>query len=257
MLGQNNTKETAAERVPSKSPLLSLPAEIRNRIYYYVVVPLGGVVTLRGPEDAKVDWQCTHPIHTALLRTSRQIYQEASTLLYGGIRFLYDWIEYESFTGGDYSPSVVPLKLIQNLEVSFFISYQERTSEGICRFLKVLVDQQCSFNRLTLLYDHTSSGVDDLLELGTHAGDELSDLTCAVEVRRELEIVFFLVSSEECEDEMVFTLTKDYIKNVAVGKSWIATESYERRKSSEEVYDPEYTVRYLLHPGEAALKNTK
>jgi len=249
MLTPDATQDIAGKRV--QSSLLSLPAEIRNMIFGYIVIPLGKVVWLRGSGAARVS---THPVHTALLRTSRQLYQEASTLLYGRTLFLYDWVEYEICTVGKHSPSNVPLKLVQNLEVTFFTSYPPLMSmHGVCRFLKALADQQCSFNRLALHYDHSQPGEDDLLGLKSPNGAKLLELTCAVGVRKELEINFFY---GYYDDGTRSTMFKDHIKDIAKGKSWIATPYYDAPMWSPVGYDPEYTLRYLFHPGQATLSST-
>lgn len=251
MLTQDATSGTAERSVQSKSPLLSIPAEIRNKIYGYVLIPLGCFINLRGTEDAKI-WKCTHPIHTALLRTSHQIHQEASTLVYREAGFRITWFDYKPSNVGEYFPSNVPFKLVQNLEIAFLISNVGPISHrGIHRFLKALIGQQCSFNRLTLIYNHTPSGDDDPLRLESPDGAELSRLICAVEVRRELEIVYFY---GYFSTGTPYPWIKDHIKDIEDGKSWIATESYGCPESLQ--YDdvgPEWIMRYLLHPRETTL----
>ena len=78
------------------SPLLSLPRELRDEIYRLVLVPQANK-----PKDLTIShysYKYTHPepldkerwLNTAILRTSRQIYQEASAILYDETVFFYN-----------------------------------------------------------------------------------------------------------------------------------------------------------------------
>jgi len=252
MPSQEDTQDTAGKCVQSKSPLLCLPAEIRNKIYGCLVIPPGPVVYLENREEEEVHRVSTHSNPTALLRTSRQIYEEATTLLYVETRFLYFWYEDEPFPGRRYSPNA-QFRFVQNLELTFIISNRDPISiKNICRFLEALIDQQCSFKRLGLIYDHTPSSDDDPLRLESSDGAQLLQLTCAIEVRTELEIAFYY---RYFNDGTPYPFLKDHVKDIAMGKSWIATESH--RIPAHEDYAPEYMMRYLLHPEQAMLSNTR
>ncbi len=252
MLAQNNTKETAAERVPSKSPFLALPAEIRNDIYHYLMISHCGL-TFIDPDTTPVlknddsgDWDVS--IDTPLLRTCHQVYQEASAILYGENFFL-------CFCSNTYNPFNFPManfKLLQNLEVTIRVSYKKSSVGSISAFLSTLVVQQCSFKNLTLNYNVTPQGEEDFLTPTFGKGTELLEPTCAIKVQCELELGF----QPRGLDETTATLLRGHIDAVAARKSWIATETYKHKYPTKYRSNPNYEIRYLLRPGQATLSNT-
>jgi len=252
MLAQSNTHDTATDHVPSKSPLLSLPAEIRNDIYHYLMISHCGLIFIDPntipvlKDDDSENWKVS--IDTPLLRTCHQVYQEASTIMYGENFFL-------CFCSNTYNPFNSPMpnfKLLQNLKIIIDVSYKKPSVDNISAFLSTLVVQQCSFKNLTLRYNVAPHGEEDFLTPTFGEGTELLDPTCAIDVQCQLEMGF----QRWGLDEATATLLRGHIVAVAARKPWIATETYEREYSPKYRSDPNYEIRYLLRPGQATLSNT-
>ncbi|KAI9790259.1 MAG: hypothetical protein M1816_005284 [Peltula sp. TS41687] len=78
-------------------PFLDLPPEIRNKIYELLLVSDEPITRLAPSQPEKMHWDhLYHPIRhpglsTAILRVNKQIYAEASAVLYGANKFRY-WI---------------------------------------------------------------------------------------------------------------------------------------------------------------------
>lgn len=248
---------TAEKLVLVKSPFLRLPAEIRRMIYRYILISPSGTIYGKPLYSAAldVDWDFSKGI--ALLRTCHQVYEEASAIFYGENHvhdFCFEPELRGSFDG--YRPFHLPFNLVQSLEVTFYLSYYASMSvEGICTFMKSLVDRQCSFKRLVLHYHHTSSGGDDLLDLKSSGGSKLLKLTFAIQVLWELEIIFGCWELKACLKPMAYlaALWSDPIHQLALRKSWTVTESYETSIPICDFEEPEVEMRYLVRPETATI----
>lgn len=231
-----DTAGAAGKSVQSQSPLLSLPAEIRNKIYRYLMISRSGIIYLdpatfpRGEYDEPQVYKAL--IDTSLFRTCHQIYQEASAIMYRENFF-------QSFCNYIYNPldhHLMPnFKLIRNLEVTIYMSYEEPLGGVFCGFFSTLVTLSCSFKNLTLRYRVASPNEEECFRPTIGEGPQLLELTCAIDVQCQLEMCF----ERRGLDETRATILRDYIVAVAARKSWTATDT----KS-----DPDHE-RYLLHPG--------
>lgn len=257
-MAQTKTRGTSKKLMLVKSPFLRLPAEIRRMIYRYILVSQSGTIYGSPLYSAAldVDWDSSKGI--ALLRTCHQVYEEASAILYGENHvhdFCFEPELRGSFDG--YRPLHLPLNLVQNLEVTFYLSfYASMSIEGICTFMKSLIDRQCSFKRLVLHYHHTSSGGDDLLDLKSPGGSKLLKLTFAIQVLWELEIIFGCWEPKACLKPKAYlaALWADPIHQLALRKSWTVTESYEISIPICDFEDPEFEMSYLIRPETAIIR---
>lgn len=237
-----DTADAAGKSVQSKSPLLSLPAEIRNKIYRYLMTSHCGIIMIDSgtipiiKDDDPEDWKVS--IDTPLLGTCHQIYREASVIMYGENFF-------RSFCSNIYNPFDFPMpnfpmpnfKLLQNLQVDIDVTYEEPSAGKIFAFLSTLVVQQCSFKNLSLCYYVASQNEREFLAPTFGESTKLLEPTCAINVQCQLEMVF------ECWglDETSVMFLRGHVVAIAARKSWTATETND--------YAPSYEIRYLLHPG--------
>jgi hypothetical protein len=258
-MAQTDTRGTPRKLVLMKSPFLCLPAEIRRMIYRYVLIAPSGTIYSNPlySRTLSLDWDLSKDI--ALLRTCRQVHEEASAILYGE-NHVHDFCFEPELRGGceSHRPFHFPLNLVQSLEITFYVSYYASMSiEGICTFLKKsLVARQCSFKRMILRYKHTSSNERDLLDLKSGRGFELLKLIFAVQVLRELEIIFGCWEPKACLKPKAYlaALWSEPIQRLAVRKSWTATESYETSIPLCNFEDPEVEMRYLVRPETAIFR---
>jgi len=253
-MAQTDTLGTSEKLVLVKSPFLRLPAEIRRMIYRYVLVSPSGTIYSNPfySPTVSLDWNFLKGI--ALLRTCHQVYEEASAILYGE-NHVHDFCFEPELREGHRSFHF-PLSLVQNLEITFYVSYYASTSiEGICTFLKSLVDRQCSFKRLVLRYKQTSSSKRDLLDLNSGRGFELLELIFAVKVLGELEIIFECWEPKACLKPKAYlaALWSEPIQQLALKKSWIATENYETSIPICIYTSIEAEMRYLVRPETATI----
>ena len=258
-MAQTDTRGTPRKVVQMKSPFLRLPAEIRRMIYRYVLISPSGTIysnALRSPA-LSLDWDLSMDI--SLLRTCRQVYKEASAILYGE-NHVHDFCFESELRGGSERLRFFhfPLNLVQSLEVTFYVSYYAAMSiEGICTFLrKSLIAQQCSLKRMILRYKHISGNERDLLDLRSGRGFKLLELMFAVQVLKVLEVIFECWEPKACLKPKAYlaALWSEPIQRLAVKKSWIATETYETSIPLRDFEDPEVEMRYSIRPETAIIR---
>lgn len=216
-------------------------------IYRYVLISPSG--TIYSNPTLSLDWDLSEDI--ALLRTCRQVHEEASAILYGE-NHAHDFC-FESELRGrceGYRPFHFPLDLVQSLEVTFYVSYYASMSiEGICTFLKTsLVARQCPFKQIILRYKHTSSCELDLLDLRIGRGFDLLKLMFAVQVLMELEIIFECWEPKACLKPKAYlaALWSEPIQWLALKKSRTVCEFYETSIPICDFEEPEVEMRYLV-----------
>ncbi|KAI4610647.1 hypothetical protein J4E83_008261 [Alternaria metachromatica] len=88
---------------PAETFLLSIPAELRNEIYEYVLVDDEPVLLVENAEDSVIKAR-GFAGNSAILQTCRQIYHEAIGVLYGQNVFRCNW---EVFSERDYFNTVI------------------------------------------------------------------------------------------------------------------------------------------------------
>jgi hypothetical protein len=215
----------------SEFTLSNLPAEIRNKIYRLVLMTeqkVGIQYTETGPkidsDDIKygnsmveviTQW---HAIDTAILRTSRQIYHEASAILYKENDFYYTSIE-PRFPTMDvpFGIGMDNFKLMQKLTIIFDVCTRDPSSDHACRLMETLNMLDCSFK--TLILDCYFNSAKDPGLLQTYFDrNQLSTSISAINVQQEIEFSF---SEKHSLNATLSECLWNFVLRTAASKSWV------------------------------------
>jgi hypothetical protein len=237
---------------------LNLPAEIRNKIYRLVLMTeqkVGVKYTEIGPKidsddikygnsvpDLITQW---HAINTAILETSRQIYHEASTILYEENDFYFAFEESRvSTVGVSFGVGMNNFKLMQKLTITFHVCTRCPSSDHACRLMETLNTLDCSFK--TLILDYYFNNERDPRLLQTYFDSiQLTTSISAVNVQQEIEFNFI----EKLElNATLSACLRDFVLRTAASKSWVV-KAYDDLSSLNGGQDAR--LRYYILPKSA------
>jgi len=240
----------------SKFTLSKLPAEIRNKIYRLVLMTEQLVVielTETGPQidpgniksadstpETIVDW---HAMDTAILRTSRQIYHEASAILYEENHFHYAFNEPRMSKGVPFGVNMNNFKLLQKLTISFHLCIRSPSVDHACKFMETLRTLECSFK--TLVFNYRFGSDQDLLFLTYFSDNQLTTSISAVDVQGEINFSF---TGDSSLNATLSACVQNFVHRIAIGKSWVA-KAYNDLASLDVGSDTR--IRYSILPKSA------
>lgn len=211
----------------SSFPFLQLPAEIRNEIYRHALM-INRIMTVERTPDGPIvkksmiahsDPEEWHPISTAILRTSNQIYQEASAILYGENCFQYHFYDHILFGVGPETPfgsAMNNFRSMQNLTIVLSLTDENGYVEEVCHLMKTLAAIGCSFKELRLRYDPPLAISNDYIQ-SYFSDDRIIDSISAIDVKAVLGITY---GFDHIPRQNPITCMRDHASIIATRKAW-------------------------------------
>lgn len=233
-------------------PFMRLPAEIREEVYHYLM--LSGCSffnVMPHPFRFEHKTEITDPIHSSLLRTSRQIYQEAYAVLYGENEFMFCLSGYEDFDAEGHPDNLLGfpmrnLRLIRLLSIYFDVSPGYRTIENVCTFMKRLASVCRSLKKIEIRYEfpHFTTKNFDTHTNSFRLNHKLLDAICAVHVQSKISLVFASYRFVHGLPQ----LCTQYAEEIADKKSWIIKEVYTAFEEQSEAVTTWFATEYEIYP---------
>lgn len=235
------------------SPLFRLSATIRQKIYRHIMIAHQSTIILdKGPSSmVRKHGSGTYRVLTidsAFLRTSQQIYREASAVLYGENFFEYSFNKRQLLKIGRDVSFGFPTNnfaLIRHLKLVLQITSPDSPLKSACEFLQILATLQCSFERLVIRYKTVEEDIEYLIgEMKRHPA--LVKSICALTLQTEIDVGF--TCWELGFDKPLSTILRDHAGAIAAEKSWVAVATEELSDSFEADASSWPGTRFLIRP---------
>ena len=233
---------------------LTLPAEVRNEIYGYLLstecnIFLSSdyrpktrrrtIILSPGLHVFSCCWR--YGLHPALLWTCRKIHDEAHALLYAHKTFLYSFRDTDENFYERYKPNPFPkrsLQMIENLKLVVNEGHtEEATSDHILQVVALFANSDCSLKRLILDFGLKNHYDSEDSEDSESEFEPSSNIRPVANDQRILDAINAITSLQNitisvchiCRDSRVFFET--FVNADMSSKGWICDDDEEKRTS--------------------------